>query len=102
MLRGSLALPRGQRQVNHIKSLSESLGNSCSIEFQDVSAARPKQKFDPLEHSVYIGRQFLGRYERVGKSKFATFDAHDRPLGRFNKLANAQKAFNRFAVGGKQ
>jgi hypothetical protein len=78
------------------------LGNSHSIELQGVSAAHPKQKFEPLEHSVYIGRRFLGRYERVGKGKFAAFDANDRLLGRFSKLANAQRAFNRFVVGGEQ
>jgi hypothetical protein len=82
--------------------LAESLGNSRSIEFQGVSASHPKQKFEPLEHSVYVGRRFLGRYERIGKSKFAAFDADNRPLGRFNKLANAQKAFDRLATGSEQ
>jgi hypothetical protein len=98
----SLALPRGERQTNLIKSLAESLGNSCSIEFQGISAACPKQKFEPLEHSVYVGRRFLGRYKRIGKNKFSAFDADDRLLGRFKKLANAQKAFDRLAAEGEQ
>jgi hypothetical protein len=51
-------------------------------------------EFEPLEHSVYVGRQRLGRYERTGKRKYAAFDADDRLLGRFTKLANAQKAFD--------
>jgi hypothetical protein len=74
------------------------LGNSYSIELQSISGARPKQKFEPLEHSVYVGRRFLGRYRRIGKSKFEVFDADGRLLGRFNRLANAQKAFNRLAA----
>jgi hypothetical protein len=71
------------------------LRNSRSIELQGVSAARPKQKFEPLEHSVYVGQRLLGRCERIGKGKYAAFDADDRLLGCFNKFANAQKAFDR-------
>ena len=102
--RGSfgVALPRGRRQVNHFKSLPGSLGNCRSIEFQSVSAARPKQKVEPLEHSVYVGRRFLGRYKRISKSKYAAYDANGRLLGRFTRLANAQKAFDRLATGVEQ
>jgi hypothetical protein len=31
-----LSLPRGERQTNPVKSLAESLGKSCSIEFQGI------------------------------------------------------------------
>ncbi len=99
---GDLALPSGRRQVNHVNGLPGSLGNCCCVEFQSVSAARPKQKFEPLEHSVYVGRRFLGRYERISKSKYAAYDANGRLLGRFTKLTKAQKVFSGLAMGGEQ
>src|SRR5262249_24287547 len=37
--------PGDPRQTNPVKGLAASLGNSSDIEFQGVSAARPKQKF---------------------------------------------------------
>ena len=62
----------------------------------------PKRDFEPLEHSVYVGRQRLGRYERLAKARYAAYDANNRSLGRFKKLADAQKAFDRLAGGGEQ
>jgi hypothetical protein len=59
-------------------------------------------QFDPLEHSVYVGRQRLGRYARIGNRKYAAYDANERLLGRFMKLANAQRAFDRLASGGER
>ncbi len=41
--------------------------------------ARPK----PIEHSVYIGRERLGRYLQNGPKKFKAFDANGRLLGNF-------------------
>jgi hypothetical protein len=41
------------------------------------------QEQKPIEHSVYIGRERLGRYEQTGTKKFEAFDAKDRPLGNF-------------------
>jgi hypothetical protein len=35
-------------------------------------------EFEPLEHSVYCGRQRLGRYVRVGPKRYATYDAGNR------------------------
>jgi hypothetical protein len=78
------------------------LGNSHAIEFQSVSASLPKQKFEPLEHSVYVGRLRLGRYERIANRKYAAYDVNDRLLGRFTKLANARRAFNWLANGRDQ
>ncbi|WP_128089662.1 hypothetical protein [Bradyrhizobium viridifuturi] len=37
----------------------------------------------PVEHSVYLGRQRLGRYSRVSPKLYAAFDAEDRQLGVF-------------------
>jgi hypothetical protein len=37
----------------------------------------------PIEHSVYIGRERLGRYVQTGPKKYEAFDAQDRPLGDF-------------------
>ncbi len=36
---------------------------------------------EPLEHSVYLGRERLGRYSRIGQELYAAFDAKDRLLG---------------------
>jgi hypothetical protein len=41
------------------------------------------QEQKPIEHSVYIGRERLGRYVQTGTKKFEAFDAKDRPLGNF-------------------
>jgi hypothetical protein len=41
------------------------------------------QEQEPIEHSVYIGRERLGRYVQTGAKKFEAFDAKDRPLGNF-------------------
>jgi hypothetical protein len=38
---------------------------------------------NPIEHSVYIGRQRLGRYVQTDRRKFKAFAADDRPLGNF-------------------
>ena len=69
---------------------------------QGVTPAKQNPEFEPLEHSVYLGRRLLGRYERVSKKKYAAYDTADRLLGRFTKLANVQRAFNDLAVGGAQ
>jgi hypothetical protein len=72
------------------------LGNARAVCSTDVL----QSDFEPLEHSVYVGRRSLGRYERIGKRKYAAYDSSGRLLGRFTKLANAQKAFDRLAAGG--
>jgi hypothetical protein len=97
-----MALPRGERQIKKFNDLAENLGNSHGIEFQGVSASLPKQKFEPLGHSIYVDRLRLGRYERIGNRKYAAYDANDRLLARFTKLGNARRAFDRLAHGGDQ
>jgi hypothetical protein len=54
-----------------------------------TTAKSKKAKFEPLEHSVYYGRQRLGRYARVGPKKYASYDADDRLLGEFKSRKEA-------------
>lgn len=96
-----MALPRGEAHTNQANGLAADLGKSTSIETQRVSDARPKPKFDSLEHSVYLGRQRLGRYVQTDRKKFKAFDANDRLLGNFRirnrMLAAIRKAAARSA-----
>jgi hypothetical protein len=55
------------------------------------AAARPK----PIEHSVYIGRERLGRYVRIDRKKYRAFDANDRPLGSFRVRERALAAIRK-------
>ena len=59
----------------------------------------PRQK--PIEHSVYLGRERLGRYVRMNRKRYKAFDAHDQPLGNFRirarALAAIRKAWARLA-----
>jgi hypothetical protein len=87
-----LALPRGERHVRKINSLPGNLGEPSGIETQSVSGAPPKPDFEPLEHSVYFGRQRLGRYSRIAERLYAAFDAEDRPLGEFRAIRAAYAA----------
>lgn len=58
--------------------------------------------FDPLEHSVYIGRQYLGRYLRIGVRRFAAYDARDLLLGHFAKRLDALAAIGASGSGAGQ
>ena len=78
-----LALPRGERHLKKINGLAENLGRRSGIDLQSVSGSNPKPEFPPLDHSVYYGRQRLGRYTRIAPKRYAAFDAEDRPLGEF-------------------
>jgi hypothetical protein len=68
--------------------------------FAKRSAAQPVQ-FEPLEHSIYIGRHRLGRYIRIGVRRYAAYDASNQLLGRFTKRADALVAIDR-TLGGEQ
>jgi hypothetical protein len=91
----------------HIKDLTqgETIGHSdvflylshANVSNDRVRSASNNSEFEPLEHSVYIGRLRLGRYVRVGLSQYAAYDADDRP---FAKRTDALAAFD--IVGGKQ
>ena len=48
-----------------------------------------RAEFEPLEHSVYLGRERLGRYSRIGPKLYAAFDADDRLLGKFKRPKDA-------------
>jgi hypothetical protein len=89
-----LALPRGGHQNSKIRHLVKSLGNSDCIEIQRVSRTVPKPKFDPLEHSVYCGRERLGSYVRVSTTRYAAYDASYCLLGRFKKRRDAWRAIS--------
>jgi hypothetical protein len=59
-----------------------------------------KASFEPVEHSVYIGRQRLGRYVRVAARRYEAYDVRDRLLGGFTKRTDALAAIDR--AGGMQ
>ena len=46
----------------------------------------------PLENSVYLGRERLGRYSRIGQKLYAAFDGNDRLLGQFKRRKDAYAA----------
>jgi hypothetical protein len=56
--------------------------------------------FEPLEHSVYVGRRFLGSYERVSARRYAAYGPRGQCLGHFPKRADALAAIDR--AGGNQ
>ena len=76
-----------------------------------VTRARPtgKRKYDAvsdrLDHSVYLGRERLGRYVRLGRGNpanannpvFHAFDASHQDLGRFRVRARALAAIRKAA-----
>ena len=62
---------------------------------QRVTSAKQNAEFEPLNHSVYVGRQFLGRYERVSAKQYAAYGANGRRLGTFGKRSAALAAIGR-------
>ena len=58
-----------------------------------------KARFEPVEHSVYIGRQRLGRYVRVAARRYEAYDVRDRLLGGFAKRTEAMAAIERAGRG---
>jgi len=67
---------------------------------QRVAPAKQNADFETLEHSVYVGRRLLGRYERVSPKRYAAYDARGRRLGGFARISDALAAIDR--VGGNQ
>ena len=100
------------------RTLVCSLGSSASVEenqehscktrairpksSQRVTAKKQNGSFEPLEHAVYIGRQKLGRYSRVGVRRYAAYDARNRLIGRFRKRADALAAIGNGDAGAAQ
>jgi hypothetical protein len=63
-----------------------------------AKAARCVQKrpeWEPIEHSIYLGRKRLGRYVQIDRKRFKAFDAIDRPLGNFRVRARALGAIRK-------
>jgi hypothetical protein len=58
-----------------------------------------RERLKAVEHSLYFGRERLGRYVQLGHKRFKAFDADDRPLGKFcsrtRALAAIRKAWAR-------
>src|SRR6476659_7992053 len=67
--------------------------NSAATSAVQNAAARP----EPIQHSVYIGRERLGRYVQTDRKKFKAFDANDRPLGNFRVRARVLVAIRKAA-----
>jgi hypothetical protein len=53
-----------------------------------------EEDFKPIHHSVYVGRERLGRYLQTAPKRFAAFDARDRLLGKFKKQKDACAAIS--------
>jgi hypothetical protein len=86
----SLVPLAGSARVRKIKGLSRVLSRDVSIEASKEFLARVP--FKPVEHSVYFGRERLGRYSRVASHLYAAFDAQDRLLGQFKQQRMAYVA----------
>lgn len=97
-----MALPSGERHVKKNSGLAANLGQRSSIDVQGVSGSVPKQEFEPLDHSVYYGRQRLGRYTRIAAKRYAAFDADDQPIGEFTLPRDAFWAVAVFGEGTRQ
>jgi len=68
------------------------LGTARAVRSKDV----PQHiKFKLLEHSVYIGRERLGRYVQTDRKKYKAFDANNRPLGNFRVRERALAAIRK-------
>jgi len=65
--------------------------SQCNVSVSgSIGVQQPE--FDPLEHSVYLGRERLGRYSRIAPKLYAAFDAKDRLLGEFKGRKDAYAA----------
>ena len=53
-----------------------------------------EQDHEPVDHSVYSGRQRLGRYVRIALKQYEAFDSVDRPLGKFSSRVKAWSAIS--------
>jgi hypothetical protein len=69
---------------------------------QFVPIIQKTPEFEPLEHSVYHGRQRLGCYVRIAARRYAAYDARNRSLGKFKKRKDAWSAISSAARGAAQ
>jgi predicted phage tail protein len=52
-------------------------------------------RWKDIEHSVYVGRERLGRYVQTDRTNYRAFDANDRQLGNFRVRARALAAIRK-------
>jgi hypothetical protein len=60
---------------------------------------KPGAPFEPLQRSVYIGRECLGRYVQTAKKRFEAFSADGRALGKFQSNKATLAAIRNSADG---
>jgi hypothetical protein len=93
---GKLGDSQGNQQdACKTRSIGLQSGQGVTSEPQNIPARSPEPK--PIKHSVYIGRERLGRYVQTDSRNFKAFDAKDRPLGRFRIRARALAAIRKAA-----
>jgi hypothetical protein len=85
------------KEIKHL-AFRETIGipdvSLCLSQLIVSLASDEKSDFEPLEHSVYSGRQRLGRYVRIGARRYAAYDSHDSPLGDFKRRKDAWSAIS--------
>jgi hypothetical protein len=103
-----------QRVSAHFRSTdpaSRSLNKSRTVPKSADEVGNPRaacsadvlqNDFEQLQHSVYQGRVWLGRYERVAPTRYAAFDARHRKLREFVRPLDAYRAIAGISVGGAQ
>jgi hypothetical protein len=72
-----------------------SRASSISDRNSSVPIRHPTPRQQPIEHSLYFGRERLGRYVQIDRRRFKAFDAVDRPLGSFRVRTRALKAIRK-------
>ncbi|WP_156436588.1 hypothetical protein [Bradyrhizobium pachyrhizi] len=60
------------------------------IKLLDASSDHAEE--EPKTYSVYLGRERLGRFVRIGRNEFDALDRDDQPLGTFPKQKEAVRA----------
>lgn len=88
----------GSVESGPIKDLSDELSRSASIEaLREISERVP---VEPVEHAVYEGRKFVGRYSRISPKNYEAFNADGVSLGEFRGRRQAYGAIVRSADSG--
>jgi hypothetical protein len=59
-----------------------------------ITQKTPQQQ-EPVGHSVYLGRERLGRYLKFDREHYTAFDADDRTLGDFPTQSKALSAIRK-------
>jgi hypothetical protein len=68
------------------------MASAVSLRNSSASIGHQMPRQRPIEHSLYFGRQRLGRYVQTDRKRFTAFDTLDRPLGNFRSRARALTA----------